>query len=34
MISIIVAILGIGIVALPAGIIAANYKDILEKAEK
>ena len=34
MISSIVAILGIGIVALPAGIIAANYKDILEKAEK
>ena len=34
MISSIVAILGIGIVALPAGIIAANYKDILEKSEK
>ena len=33
-ISSIVAILGIGIVALPAGIIAGNYKEILEKQEK
>ncbi len=33
-ISSIVAILGIGIVALPAGIIAANYKEVLEKKEK
>ena len=34
LISSIVAILGIGIVALPAGIIAGNYKEILEKQEK
>ena len=32
--SSIVAIVGIGIVALPAGIIAANYTDLLDKSNK
>ena len=29
-----IALIGIGVVALPAGIIAGNYKEILEKQEK